>query len=87
MENFARHHIDSVSGSSKVLPSWEQQEGLFCLIHVHVSSYEENAANLQTVFLMVDGGQGSPKATAEARLVLMGSRVVSLRVLESNRIH
>lgn len=71
-ENFARHHINSVPGSSKVLPSWEQQEGLWHPVHVHVSSCEENAGDLEMVFPMVDGGQGSLKAAAKARLVLMG---------------
>lgn len=41
-------------------------------IHVHVSSCEENAGDLETVFLMVDGGQDILEAAAGARLVLMG---------------
>lgn len=69
-ESFARHHTDSVSGSSKVLPSWEQQKGL--LHPIHIPSCEENAGDLETTFLMVDGGQVSLEAGGDARLVLMG---------------
>lgn len=50
----------------------EQQKGLWCPVHVHAFSCEENAGDLETVFPMVDGGQGSLRAAAEARLVLMG---------------
>lgn len=41
-------------------------------VHVHVSSCEENAGDLETVFPMVDGGQEIVEAAAGARLVLMG---------------